>query len=175
MHFAERFSRGSRVQERELVSYIVSAFKNTPKNLVFQGSVQLDHSGHIVNVGTKARCLHRVIQLNCRELCTHASYKITRTWENFNNRGTKMILLSDELWSIANNSKSIVNQSKSIVRNNLGVCTHSNTDAYTVNTVKFIRTAFYTEHLWWLFLDSNLIFAMQILTKTKKSYFYILI
>ena len=117
----------------------------------------------------------RVIRLNCRELRTHASYKITRTWENFNNRGTKMILLSDELWLIANNSKSIVKQSKSVIRNNLGLCTHSNTDAYTVNTVKFLRRAFYIEHLWWLFLDSNLILAMQILTKTKKSYFYILI
>ena len=39
----------------------------------------------------------RVIQLNCGEVRTHASYKITRTWENFNNQGTKMILLSDEL------------------------------------------------------------------------------
>ena len=45
----------------------------------------------------------RVIQLKCREVCTHASYKTTRTWENFNNQGTKMILLSEELWLIANN------------------------------------------------------------------------
>ena len=26
-----------------------------------------------------------VIQLNCGEVRTHASYKATRTWENFNN------------------------------------------------------------------------------------------
>ena len=39
----------------------------------------------------------RVIQLNCGKVRTHASYKATRTWENFNNRGTKMILFSDEL------------------------------------------------------------------------------
>ena len=39
----------------------------------------------------------RVIQLNCGKVRTHASYKTTRTWENFNNRGIKMILLSDEL------------------------------------------------------------------------------
>ena len=58
--------------------------------------------------------LDRVIQLNCGEVCTHASYKATRTWENFNNGGTKMILLSDELGSIANNSKSFTNGSKSI-------------------------------------------------------------
>ena len=32
-----------------------------------------------------------------------------------------MILLSDELWSIANNSKSFANGSKLIVRNNLGL------------------------------------------------------
>ena len=30
----------------------------------------------------------RVIQLNCGEVRTHASYKTTRTWENFDNRGT---------------------------------------------------------------------------------------
>ena len=46
-----------------------------------------------------------VIQLNWREMRTHASYKTTRTWENLNNWGTKMILLSDEPWLIANNSK----------------------------------------------------------------------
>ena len=39
-----------------------------------------------------------VIQLSCREVRTHASYKTTRAWENFNNQGTKLILLSDELW-----------------------------------------------------------------------------
>ena len=66
----------------------------------------------------------RIIQLNCGEVCTHASYKTTRTCKNFNNRGTKMILLSDELWVIANNSKSFANRSKSIIRNNLGLCKH---------------------------------------------------
>ena len=45
-----------------------------------------------------------------------ASYKVTRIWENFNNRGAKMILLSDQLWSIVNNSKSFANESKSIIR-----------------------------------------------------------
>ena len=39
----------------------------------------------------------RVIQLSCREVRTDASYKATRTWEDFNNRGIKMILPSDEL------------------------------------------------------------------------------
>ena len=46
-----------------------------------------------------------VIQLNCGEVRTHASYKTTRTWEDFNNWGTKMNLLWDELWLIANNSR----------------------------------------------------------------------
>ena len=64
----------------------------------------------------------RVIQLNCGEVSTHASYKITKTRENFNNRGTKIILLSDELWLIANNSKSFAKGSKSLIRNNLGFC-----------------------------------------------------
>ena len=67
----------------------------------------------------------RVVQLNCGEVCTHASYKTTRTWENFNNQETKMILLSDEPWLIANNSKSFANGSKSIIRNNLGLWKHS--------------------------------------------------
>ena len=44
--------------------------------------------------GAKLDC---VIQLNWGEVHTHASYKTTTTWENFNNRGTKMILLSDKL------------------------------------------------------------------------------
>ena len=39
----------------------------------------------------------RVTQLNCREVGTHASDKATRTWENFNKRGRKMILLSNKL------------------------------------------------------------------------------
>ena len=55
----------------------------------------------------------RVTQLNHGEVLTHASYKTTRTWENFKNRGTKMIFLSDELWLIANNSLSFANRSKS--------------------------------------------------------------
>ena len=67
----------------------------------------------------------RIIQLNCREVRTHASYKTSETWENFNNWGTKMILLSDKLWLIANNSKSFANGSNSIKRNNLGLCKHS--------------------------------------------------
>ena len=46
---------------------------------------------------------------------------------------------------------------------------------FPVNIAKFIRIVFYIEFLWWLFLDSNLILAMQILTKMKSSYFYILI
>ena len=62
-----------------------------------------------------------VIQLNCGEVRTHANYKTTRTWENFNHGGTKMILLSNELGSIANNSKSFANGSKSVIRNNLGL------------------------------------------------------
>ena len=50
----------------------------------------------------------RTVQVKCGEVHTYASYKTARTWENFNNRGAKMFLLSDELWLIANNSKSFV-------------------------------------------------------------------
>ena len=63
----------------------------------------------------------RVIQLNYGEVRIHASYKTTRTWESFNNQGMKMILLSDELWLIANNSKGFAKGSKSMIRN-LGLC-----------------------------------------------------
>ena len=66
----------------------------------------------------------RVIQLNCGEVRSHASYKTTRTWENFNNWVTKIILLSDKLWLIANNSEGFANGSKSMIRN-LGLCKRS--------------------------------------------------
>ena len=65
--------------------------------------------------------LDHVIQCNCGEVHTHASYKATRTWKNFKNQVTKIILLSDELWLIANNSTSFANGSKSIIRNNFGL------------------------------------------------------
>ena len=71
-----------------------------------------------------------VIQLNCGGVHTHASYKATKTWENLNNQGTKMILLSEEIWSIANKSKSFANGSKLIIRNNLGLYKHS--DIYLI-------------------------------------------
>ena len=38
--------------------YIVSAFENTPKKLMVQERVQLEHSSHIVKVGVEATCLH---------------------------------------------------------------------------------------------------------------------
>ena len=63
-----------------------------------------------------------VIQLNCGEVRTYANYKTTRTRENFHNRGTQIILLSDELWLINNNSQSFANGSKPVKRNNLGLC-----------------------------------------------------
>ena len=43
-----------------------------------------------------------IIQINYGEVCICVSYKITKTWENLHNQGTKMILLSDKLWLIAN-------------------------------------------------------------------------
>ena len=57
------------------------------------------------------------------------------------------------------------------MRNNLGLCEHSNIGVYPVNTAKFLRTAFYIEHLRWLLLNSNLILPTQIVTKTKKKLF----
>ena len=49
----------------------------------------------------------------------HANVETTKTWDSFNNGGTKMSLLSDELWLIANNYKSFANRSKPIMRSNL--------------------------------------------------------
>ena len=43
-------------------------------------------------------------------MCTHVSYKTTKTRKNFNNQETKIILLSDELWLVTNNSRSFVNR-----------------------------------------------------------------
>ena len=51
-----------------------------------------------------------IIQLNCSKVHTHVSCKTTRTQESSNHRGTKMFLLSDELWLITNNSKKIANR-----------------------------------------------------------------
>ena len=54
----------------------------------------------------------------------YASYETTRTWKNFSNKDSKMILLPEELWSIANNSKSFASGSKWII-NNLVLCKRS--------------------------------------------------
>ena len=119
--------------------------------------------------GTTPDC---VIQLNWGEVGTHASYKITRTWENFNNRETKIIFLSDKSWWTTNNFKSFANAGKSLTGNNLGLCKHPQHMFSCENIAKFLRKTFYIENLWWL-LDWNLILVTQILTKVKKSSFLI--
>ena len=70
----------------------------------------------------KGAILDCVIQSNCGEVRNYERYKTTRTWENFNNQETKMILVSEELWLITDNSKSFANGNKSVIRNNLGLC-----------------------------------------------------
>ena len=102
------------VRKTEEATELVGPFRSMPQEPWHPGK------------GAKPDC---IIQLNCREVRTHASCKTTRTWENFNHRGTKMILLSDELWSIANNSKSFANGSKSII-NNLGL--YKRSDIYLI-------------------------------------------
>ena len=137
----ENSAEGLGCRREHCWSYIVSAFENKTTNLVVEGRVQLEDSSH-----TSISDVYWRKQLNRQahlELChrnpdilervlnqitllrTHASYKATRTWRNFNSRGTKVILLSDELRSVANNSKSFASRSKSIIRNNLGLCKHS--------------------------------------------------
>ena len=49
-----------------------------------------------------------------REVCTHASCKTTRTWESFNNRGTKWPL--EELWLTTNNSKNFPRKKNKLCR-----------------------------------------------------------
>ena len=67
--------------------------------------IQMLNQMALIN-STTGKCEQVIKQV----LKTHASYNTTRTsWENINNWGTKMILLSDELWLIANNSKSFPN------------------------------------------------------------------
>ena len=62
-----------------------------------------------------------------------------------------------------------------LIINNSHLLTSNLNIATVVNLAIFLKTAFFIERLWWLLLNSNLILAMQILTKTKRSYFYILI
>ena len=45
----------------------------------------------------KSAKLDYIVQLNFGGWI-HASYNTTKAWENVINQGTKMILLSDELW-----------------------------------------------------------------------------
>ena len=97
----------------------VNLLKETTKQTSSFGTMPQEpwHPGK----GAKLDC---IIQLNCKKVHTHSSYKITRTWENFNNQETKMILLSGKLWLIANDSKNFANGSKSII-SNLGLCKNS--------------------------------------------------
>ena len=44
------------------------------------------------------------MHLNCREVCTHAICKTSRTQESFSHQGTKMLLLSDALQGIIQSS-----------------------------------------------------------------------
>ena len=50
-----------------------------------------------LDIPGKGAELDHIIQLNCGEVHTHESYTTTRPWENFNNKGTKMMLFSDKL------------------------------------------------------------------------------
>ena len=143
--FCRKFSRGPQVQERALLMLrSICPRKYTQKRSgSSKGEVGAQQSHSQVGVNTSSPAVYWRKQPNWRvhlELCcrnhdirivlsnstahTHASCKTTRTQENFNNRVTKMVLPSDELWLIANNSKSFANGSESIIRNNLGLFKH---------------------------------------------------
>ena len=131
MHFTGKFSWGPQIQKRALLELCsiclweynqkLSGSRKETTEPVSPFGTMLQTSWHCGR-GAKP---DRVIQLNCGEVCTHASYKTTRTWENFNNQGTKMILLLDKIWLISNNSNSFANWSRSIIRHNLGLFKHS--------------------------------------------------
>ena len=54
----ENSVEGLRSRRERCLRYVVSVFENTPKHLVVQGRMQVEHSSHIVKVGIEATCLH---------------------------------------------------------------------------------------------------------------------
>ena len=54
----ENSAEGLRSRRDCCWSHAVSVFKNTPKNVVVQAKVQLEHSSHMVWVSVEATCLH---------------------------------------------------------------------------------------------------------------------
>ena len=54
----ENSAEGLKSRRERCWHYVVSVFENTPKHLVVQGRMQLEHSSHIVKVGVEATCLH---------------------------------------------------------------------------------------------------------------------
>ena len=104
--------------------------------LVVQGRMQLECNSHIllkeVTKGTKpiwkahlelnGIALSNSIARKCTPMQVKKQPEHGRTSVT---KEQKMILLSDELWLIVNNSKSFANRSMLIIRNNLGLCKHS--------------------------------------------------
>ena len=71
----ENSAEGLRSRREHCWSYVVSVFENTPKNLVIQGRVLLDHSSHIrlvLRLHPKPDC---IIQLNCGRTSTTEEQK----------------------------------------------------------------------------------------------------
>ena len=54
----ENSAEGLKSRRERCWHYVVSVFENTPKHLVVQGRMQVEHSSHIVKVGVEATCLH---------------------------------------------------------------------------------------------------------------------
>ena len=54
----ENSAEGLKSRRERCWRYVVSVFENTPKHLVVQGRMQLEHSSHIIKVSVKATCLH---------------------------------------------------------------------------------------------------------------------
>ena len=84
-----------------------------------------------------------------------------------------MILLSDELKLIANNSNFFANGIKTIIRNNLDFVS-TPTQTFSCEYYKSSENSFIYGTPRWLLLDSNISKA-NLNKKQKRSYFYILI
>ena len=117
-------------------------WRKQPNRLAY---LELSHR----NPDVLERVLNQIVIQSTAKKCT--PMQVIKYLEHGRTSTTEEQKWSSFQTNYANNSKSFANRSKSIIRNNLGLFKHS------CNIAKFLRTAFYIEHLWWLLLESNLI------------------
>ena len=119
--FPRKLTRGPQVQERELLELQICYWEYSQKtnfeihlplsyilNETTKPVVHLELCHR--NSDTMEKVLNRVELFNsnvgkCALMQVNQVSKTTITWESFHNQGTKVSLLSDELWLIDNSSK----------------------------------------------------------------------